>query len=358
MTKKPTIYSELKKQLLNQIENGLLQSGMQLPGENELASQFKISRPSVRKALNELEAANVIYRLPGKGSFVKDKNSINTPVKYLTIGVDFFETTPGTDWYYGKILNSVKKACMANNCRLTAVSREEISTLPKGFIDGMITMRSELDDIPNLSTLSQQGVPTVMINRLPDSPEIGYVAVDYRKAAQRGVEYLLDIGHRKIALIKADEQAKTSMTHLRTQGYKDAFAEFGLQPDKNLFFYEHTGPQTVQHLKDFLKTRDITAAFLTFGSFLYPFCQAANQLSINIPDDISLLCFDNVEQFAESCGFTVSEIRMPLKYLGKRSVEYLVNKITLGANCPVIRETVESSLVINSSCKRRKEKTQ
>ncbi len=62
----------IKKALLDQIENRVLQAGDRIPSENQLAEQFAVSRMTARRALSELEAEGVLMRTKGLGTFVSD----------------------------------------------------------------------------------------------------------------------------------------------------------------------------------------------------------------------------------------------------------------------------------------------
>jgi GntR family histidine utilization transcriptional repressor len=65
-------YQRIKEHILTQIEQGLLVSHDRVPSENELAIQFNVSRMTARKALEALLATNVVTRIRGKGTFVRD----------------------------------------------------------------------------------------------------------------------------------------------------------------------------------------------------------------------------------------------------------------------------------------------
>lgn len=65
--------SPLYKKLMNKLASHIkkdYQPNQQLPSERELVEMYKVSRSTVRLALNELEAKGLIYRLHGKGTFV------------------------------------------------------------------------------------------------------------------------------------------------------------------------------------------------------------------------------------------------------------------------------------------------
>lgn len=64
------LYLQLQEVLKEQIHTGLLKPGDQLPPERELSDQFRMSRMTVRQALNQLVTEGLLYRVQGKGTFV------------------------------------------------------------------------------------------------------------------------------------------------------------------------------------------------------------------------------------------------------------------------------------------------
>lgn len=64
-------YEEIAEQISQLIKSNQLRAGERLPGERDLASQFGVSRPSLREALIALEATGLIEVRPGEGAFVR-----------------------------------------------------------------------------------------------------------------------------------------------------------------------------------------------------------------------------------------------------------------------------------------------
>ena len=64
------LYHQLKVKIKTEIEKGLWQLGSRIPSEKELCDTYKISRPTVRQALQELVREGLFDRKKGKGTFV------------------------------------------------------------------------------------------------------------------------------------------------------------------------------------------------------------------------------------------------------------------------------------------------
>lgn len=67
------IHAQIKDHLLSKIRSGEYSSGDRLPTENELTKEFRTSKSPVRQALEILRIEGIIYRHPGRGTFVTPK---------------------------------------------------------------------------------------------------------------------------------------------------------------------------------------------------------------------------------------------------------------------------------------------
>src|SRR5690349_8028766 len=70
LKQEPPLYEKIRDILLEGIKSGKWKPGEKLPSENELSSQFGVSRWTIRYAIECLMDENIAVRLPGKGSFV------------------------------------------------------------------------------------------------------------------------------------------------------------------------------------------------------------------------------------------------------------------------------------------------
>ena len=66
------LYARVKDHILAQIRSGALAAGHRVPSENELVSQFNISRMTANRALRDLTSEGFLARVPGVGTFVKE----------------------------------------------------------------------------------------------------------------------------------------------------------------------------------------------------------------------------------------------------------------------------------------------
>ena len=79
------LYVQLEKILRKNIEKGIWKEDARIPSENELSREYGLSRMTVRSVLNKLAQEGLIYRVPGKGTFVSSNKIISKPLSQMGI---------------------------------------------------------------------------------------------------------------------------------------------------------------------------------------------------------------------------------------------------------------------------------
>ncbi|MFO1216935.1 MAG: GntR family transcriptional regulator [Burkholderiaceae bacterium] len=82
------LYQQIKALLTQDLQSGLWKPGEMIPSEFELAARFKVSQGTVRKAIDELAAGNLLVRRQGKGTFVATHAEQNTQYRFLRLQPD------------------------------------------------------------------------------------------------------------------------------------------------------------------------------------------------------------------------------------------------------------------------------
>ncbi len=82
------LYQQIKVLLVRGLQAGEWQPGQSIPSETELAARFRVSQGTVRKAIDELAAENVLVRRQGKGTFVATHAEESTQYRFLRLVPD------------------------------------------------------------------------------------------------------------------------------------------------------------------------------------------------------------------------------------------------------------------------------
>ena len=88
------LYQQIKQLLVARLELGEWKPGEPIPSEFELAARFQVSQGTVRKAVDELAAANLLVRRQGKGTFVATHHEPRAQFRFLRLVPDEGDPAP------------------------------------------------------------------------------------------------------------------------------------------------------------------------------------------------------------------------------------------------------------------------
>ncbi len=164
------------------------------------------------------------------------------------------------------------------------------------------------------------------------SAEYSTVSVDDMIEARHITQYLMNLGHRDIAII-TEAQGRRSVGHLRLEGYRDAFVRRGIPVNEELIFYvdqnmEHfsieNGYRTTQRI--LASGKRVTAIFCVTDLLAIGAMRAIADAGLRIPEDISVCGFDGME-IGRFYNPRLTTISQPLDQISKETVKLLFDLI-------------------------------
>lgn len=165
---------------------------------------------------------------------------------------------------------------------------------------------------------------------VPELP-IPSVTVDNYAAAKQAVGYLLSLGHRKIAILSADN-AHIS-TQLRLQGYLDAMCEAGAAVKEDWITRAdpvYSFPSGRRCAEQLLALSDRpTAVFCISDILALSVIYAAQDMNLAVPQALSVMGFDDIE-YSAMYRPHLSTVAQPMYELGRRSTAMLIDAIQTG----------------------------
>lgn len=90
------LYQQIKALLLQGLDRGEWKPGESIPSELELAARFQVSQGTVRKAIDELAADNLLIRRQGKGTFVATHHEARVRFRFLRLAPDDGKPVPSS----------------------------------------------------------------------------------------------------------------------------------------------------------------------------------------------------------------------------------------------------------------------
>ncbi len=207
--------------------------------------------------------------------------------------------------------------------------------------DGVIVVGACIDD-PILAEIRRERVPCVLAARQQGPGDVSTVGVDNVAGAREATEYLINLGHRRIAYVGGDPAY--DYTGLRRQGYRAALADAGLDADG----LEFVGAAR-QAAAAFLAAPDPATAVLFAGDAwtleALPIMQAAG---LRVPDDLSVIGFDDVSEL-EQYDPPLSAVAVPRQEIGYWTARVLIDSIR-EPQVSTIHVTFRPRLVVRASC--------
>src|SRR5690606_16672125 len=82
------LYRQIRELLVRGLQSGEWRPGEAIPSEVELAARYRVSQGTVRKAIDELAAANLVVRRQGRGTFVASHREVRTQFRFLRLRPD------------------------------------------------------------------------------------------------------------------------------------------------------------------------------------------------------------------------------------------------------------------------------
>ena len=236
---------------------------------------------------------------------------------------------------------------LCNSSRDPEQERELFELMIGRQVDGVLLIPSGMESYNKLSPYLSR-IPTVFIGEnLREVPE-SYVSVDNFRGAQMGMEYLYKLGHRDILYFG---RRRASTTHqLRAEGYAAACERYGLTPRycNNTFSSSSIkyGYQLAKQL--FSQERRFSAIFAATDTNALGIMQAAEEIGLRIPEDLSLLGFDNIRDSGLP-RIELTTIEQPKKMLASVAVDTLLDKIQ-NEQAGYSHRILSPTLVERSSC--------
>jgi LacI family transcriptional regulator, galactose operon repressor len=162
-------------------------------------------------------------------------------------------------------------------------------------VDGVIIAGKVPCDL--IKDLEKYNLPLVFVDYYPENNKYSEVLIDNISGGKKAVQLLINSGHNNIGFIAGDIHHPSIKD--RFQGYKIALEEAGLNYNPTNYVIDENNPARVNGYqaakKLFKKNKNITAIFACNDAMAIGVMQYLKENNIKIPDDISIIGFDNVE---------------------------------------------------------------
>lgn len=212
-------------------------------------------------------------------------------------------------------------------------------------VEGAIFTGLRLDD-PHIAEIKNSSFPIVIIDTKLKGKNVGYVSTDNKKGVYKALDYLWNLGHRKIAMINGHSNAQVSQKRL--DAFRDYLTKKGVF-DKNLVYAgDYTKESGYHYGKEIIKLKKLpTAIFVASDYMALGVMKALKDEGLSLPEDMSIIGFDNVVagEYVEPSLTTVGQDAIGM---GRKAAQWVIKSIN-GENISS-HIYLEPELIIRNSC--------
>lgn len=290
--------------------------GDKIPPERELVERFRVSRPTVNKAVVRLMAEGVLCKESSKkGTFLaspplgdSESGEVDRLLSEQLSNKVFKYVVPG-NWAKFPIKQGVMEGIYSVGSKLGFETQLEFVSDESDWKNKIIKAGSECAGLVvwgydfELSdgvyeSLNNSGIAYALVDSLPDGRDVNFVGTDNVKGASKMIDHLVSLGHKRISYITEDAR-KGSMRD-RLTGFLQGMINNNIEilPQSVIKIDENDELSFREQIRALLKTdpaRRPTALFASHDRFIIKLCSVLNEQGVNYPNDISLAGYDDID---------------------------------------------------------------
>ncbi|HZS91503.1 MAG TPA: LacI family DNA-binding transcriptional regulator [Chloroflexota bacterium] len=193
-------------------------------------------------------------------------------------------------------------------------------------------------------------VPVVLADNFVDGLAVPCVLADNETGAYLATCHLIELGHRRIAMLEGPRKYKTLTERL--EGYLRAHDLAQITPDPTLMIRPlHGNPRKgyreTQALLELPRLHWPTAIFAVSDKTALGALEALKDAGVRVPDDMALVGFDDIAESAHTVP-PLTTVRLPMQGIGQVAVQRLIDQIE-GRNTLPSKTVLYTELVVRQS---------
>ena len=345
------LYLRVKEQLREDLRSAQASHGLErLPTLNALQEQYRVSRPTISKALAALAAEGVLVKERGRGTFAlaaeTEPEIVPTPVR-MTIG--YIAPLYGAELAQN-VFRGIDTIAHRRDCRVLmagsgdsvaherTAAQEMIAAGARGLILYPTLRQGHLQEHDYLRT-EELGVPLILLDTCTREQGHTQIIFDNKRAGTQLTRWLLGQDRRRIGLVFYEEAAHHPGLEARYQGYLTALREQGLPADPLLVRRvktDHIESRLGPILDEWLSLPEPPDAIIASDDMVaMDLIEGLSERGVLVPADINVAGFDNrvaARRFQPAFATTFPDF----DNLGETACETLLDGIEAGGLSPQV----------------------
>lgn len=354
-------YGAILEVIRKEIADGRYDSDQRLPTEAQLVARFGVSRPTVARALRELQDEGIVERRAGSGTYLKSGAARDAGLLGLIV-----PSLGNTEIFDPICAEIARQAHLAHYALLwsgswpdTAEARaQQAEELCHRYIrervSGVFFAPVELlpqDELVNeriVTALDEAGVPVVLLDRdmykFPRRSRYDLVGIDNFAAGFDMAGHLIKLGCRHICFVELPHSAAT--VDLRIAGWREAMVRAGLECGPDRVFAGDVGRE--DFVRKVIGRDGVQAIICANDATAATLLQTLTKLGLQVPRDVRLAGFDDL-RYASLLAVPLTTMHQPCEAIGQAAVEAMRERIR-GPTMARREILLDATLVVRQSC--------
>lgn len=265
--------------------------------------------------------------------------------------------------FFPQVIRGAETAARAQGYSLVAVNSDDnaerqkdlLSLLRSQRVEGMLlVIASGAAPVAQIARMLDAGIPVVCLDRIPDKLPVDSVSVEDAEAAELGVDHLISMGFRRIAVITGPLTLKNERRRLF--GYRRALRRGALSSDESLIWRSNLRPEDAAAVcRDLLRQAQSLpdAIFSTNGQTGLGVLRALRDCGLATPGDVAFVTFDELT-VEELFTPAITTVVQPAFEIGFRASEILLQRVRESSRPDqLIQVRLPATLKVRESSRRR-----
>jgi len=320
----------------------------------DVAHRAKVSITTVSRVINNVPTVSKKNRAKVEEAIAHLKFNPNVSAQRLARGYNnsvglVMPGYPGVfySFYAVELIRGVGHACETKRLDMVFHITNGSNMINTSNVGGVI-FADVIENRKQVESAVASGTPCLIINNMVEDMEVSYIAVDNRLGGRTAADYLVSLGHERIATVTGN--LNTQAGAHRFEGFKKYLNEKNIElPEDYVFKGDYSRRSARQAGEALLGLKNPpTAVFSASDEMALELITLIMERGLKVPEDISVIGFDD----NPACLFgpvALTTIKQPLFKMAEESV-HLLSAIIEGKGKVKKKTVLKPELVIRESC--------
>lgn len=360
-------HREVSRHLRADIAAGRYEAGARLPSEAQLVKQFGVSRPTIGRALLDLQQEGLIERRVGSGSYVRPSgpDAAASSARQLGLLIPGLGTTEIFELTCGELASLARVhefnllwGSSTHPGQDTDPSLEHAEELCRQFIARKVSgvffapyelmPRHEEANRRLAETLRQAGIPVVLLDRdllpFPNRSNFDYVGIDNMAGGFLLADHLLKLGCQDLAFVARPRSAPT--VDARIAGVREALVRHRIEPDPG--WVRLGEPGEMKFVRTLTAGKQIDAVICANDHTAATLLRSLHGAGVRVPRDLRVVGFDDAK-YATLVSPSLTTVHQPSRDIAVVAFRAMLERIADPA-LPTRSLLLAPRLVVRESC--------